>query len=252
MLRTADMSATNNVINRLYQLSPPETWQRDLVDIPSEYGLVPHSIRYTELVVHRTHLVRDAIRAKLVIGTVPPEFAEHEPQRPSAEVRLQTRFMDVTVAECNDSSEHDPVLMRRNIGNFLRQGTHWDDLLLHHVEACRDELDALLGEKQAPQTRRRLLDLRGHVRALRDRMAQRVDPLEREGTNLRSHWLMEEFFDKGAVPHFEESRRNAHGSDLEEGADMAVELGRRIAEKHLAASKLAHAKLQILRNRRGQ
>lgn len=246
------MSATNNVISRLYHIAPPETWEADLIDIPGEHGLVPHSIRFTELAVHRTNLVRDAIRTKLVIITVPPAFAQHEPERPSAQIRLKTRFMDVTIAECSDGAEHDPAAMKRNVGSFLRQGTHWDDLLFRHVEACRHELDVLLGDKQAPRARRKLLDLRGHAQALRDRMATRVDPLEREGTNLRSHWLMEEFFDKGAVPHFEESRRNARGTDLEEGADMAVELGRRIAEKHLAASKLAHAKLQILRGRGDQ
>jgi hypothetical protein len=243
------MSATRNVISRLYQIHPPDAWKREILNIPAEDGLVPHTYNFADVPVYRTEFMRDAIRLQFVIATVPNEFADQASERPSASVRLNSPQMPIPIAECNDEAERDINIMKRNVRVFLNQGRKWDIILYDHVIVCRNELAVLLGEKTIRAPESKMLDIGQIWRNVKNRLAAKVDPVEREITNIRAHWMMEAFFRDGVVPHFEESRKNASIPLLQDFASQAVQLGAGIADGHLAAGQIAFQKLRIQRER---
>jgi hypothetical protein len=242
------MSATDKLIRRLNQIHPMDTWDHDVVDIPAEHGLIPHSYSTADITIHRgRNFTRDALHLQFVVTTVPDEYAQQEPERPSAVVRLRTAWMPAVIADVNSGSETDPRLMKRNVDQFLLQGGNWERILLEHLAASRDQLAVLLGKKPAIVTPTKRLDIRGAIRNLRDRFASKVGPVQAEGDNIRAHWLLEAFFREGTVPHFEESHSNARGAEMEEATAEAVQLGTRLAEGHLASGQVAFHKLKFHR-----
>lgn len=241
------MSATSDVIGELYRTRPPERWEDDVVDIPGTRDLVPHNYRTARLLIHQTNLVRDAIGLQLVITTVPDEFRDQVRERPSAIARVEAMLIPRQIAEINDDAERDPVLMRRNVREFLAQGRNWQEVLGRHVAASREELLVLLGRRPAPEAPRRRWWSPADVYAwARLKLSATVSDIDRERNNIETHWLMEVFF-RGAAPHFYASHENAREDELREDADAAALLATALADTHLAAGQLAGQKLRVHR-----
>jgi hypothetical protein len=245
------MAVTEHVIAELYKIRPPDTWDHDVFDIPGELGLIPHDYAVSGLVIYNTELARSAVHAKLVAVTVPNEFAAQQPERPSALLRLETLLFPIQVAECNNVSERRPDLMSNNAREFLVQGPHWERMLLSHLQAVRDQLAVLMGRPATAEPPLGLLDIRRRLSALRDRFSRKIDPIERELINIRSHWMLQAFFEHGVVPHFQESNQNAPSDALKDRTAQAIELGTRLVEGHRSAGDIAYQKLAILRGRQG-
>ncbi len=242
------MSATKKVIERLYHINPVDAWEKNVFDLPVEDEFIPHVHNTVRFAIHPTELIRDAIHLQLVVATLPPEFAVRSQERASAAVRLETFLIPHQIAECNDGSEKDPKLMKRNVREFLSQGPNLERVVYGHLAECRDELAMMLGTKTI-DPRRSQWSADQLLKIFSDRFAKKISPVDREVANIRSHWLMEAFFRDGVVPHFKESQKNAHEKDLQEDTTEAVRLGTVIAEGHLSAGNIAYQKLKILREK---
>lgn len=247
------MSVTDTIIQRLYEINSEDMWQGLAVDVVGEKGIARHYTRTNEITIHNhSHGVREAVRLTFVIKTVPHEFLAYEVERPSASVRLETKFLPVQLAECNGGAEKDPFLMRKNVDQFLKQSRHWEQFVCNHIAACNNELAVLLGEKQLQEPQDMRDWFRASFRRILDRWLPSVGPIDRERSNLRSHWMLDVFFREGVLPHFVACCKRAYqlqDQELWEDVSQATFIAERLANQHEEATDLAVAKLRLLRER---
>jgi len=243
------MSITNNLIGELYKVNPPGSWDTYVFDIPGERGLVPHTAEQADLTIHPTQFIRDAVRFQIVKTTVPDEYQDTVPMRPSVAVRTDKYLIafPTVIAECSDWAQHDERMMRNNVSDFLNHSPDIESLLYQYLQNSRDELAVLMGEKTAQKPTANLLNLWRVWETARNSISTKISLIDREANDLRTGWVMDVFYRKGMVPHFEECERNAQELRLQDYTGRAAELSTDIANAYLAGSKLAYEKLKLLK-----